>query len=337
MWSIVDFKHPIMAATFIERSKSALVDLRIGPGCSEESLLSFSSIISRCTTIESTLTLQKSNLFLSHLGPAAAPQLRWLDLKANIVNSAIALPQPFSGHVPSPVGIRLSGFALRQTIGNFSNLIHLIISNDTPDVSPPMTQFLDVLQSSPKLKELTLESAGPRATDGDPNRIVDLKHLQVLTLIECPAKVILQHLSLPGFTDLITKDCEVLDGHGLADQILPNSLDNLKITSVEQVKLGHSFDARRFSCWVKTPYSVMKFDQEKNSGKRSTGFRGSTVLGGLLHSHYKEQPGMGAVSEARNNRFYPRFLDRNRLQRSTELRGRNLLSESPLPHYIRRL
>lgn len=115
------------------------------------------------------------------------------------------LPPIFCGHMPALKQLALRHFTSWPK-GYFHHLTSLCLSYQQESSLPTTANFLDFLESSPRLEELALIQGGPirpLGTDVAPpaGRLISLKRLRKLDLGEWPSAVavsrLLRHLSLP--------------------------------------------------------------------------------------------------------------------------------------------
>lgn len=87
-------------------------------------------------------------------------------------------------HVPSLRYFSINGIHLNWSQTSLSNLTALDLRRITPDISPHISKFREVLQSSPALHKLCLDAAGPRFEPGDATDLpaISLGNLKILVL-----------------------------------------------------------------------------------------------------------------------------------------------------------
>ncbi|KAJ7475771.1 hypothetical protein FB451DRAFT_256355 [Mycena latifolia] len=169
-----------------------------------------------------------------------APRLESLTIEvAEQRDLSSALPPIFAGRMPKLRQLAL-GYFTSWPKGYFHNLSALCLYNQKENSWPSTSEFLDFLESSPRLEELALVRGGPMRSPGAdlaplPGRYIPLKRLQRLNIGEWPSALIvsrfLSHLRLPRKTELYLWGTTILRDQEDIGSLLPSDtsqLHNLK-------------------------------------------------------------------------------------------------------------
>jgi hypothetical protein len=278
LWSFVVSSWPTSTITLcLERSKSTPLYIDLKQDYTDAFLEALSPHMSRISEFDIVIYNDETTEYdwppLSKLLGGTAPMLRNLSIEfednRDTIEFADCSPLLLKLDAPVLQSFTLRGISLRQLTGPIVNLTELILENDDGAVSP-MTDFLDLLESNTNLRLISLVSAGPRRSDGDPYRVVHLNSLEVLTMYKASTQVVLNHLSLPATTDIdITEDYDTSGLLGNVGQVLPTSLTHLPSTKGLKLISIKIFDPTNFAMIA-----------------HRSGNAGSITIGGRLPSHY---------------------------------------------------
>lgn len=143
---------------------------------------------------------------LSHFLDEQAPMLESLDCRIQDSESMQLFPVLLQSSLPSLHTLLLERFYLAGSVAHTGNLINLHLRNENTQEFTSMTQLLDVLDSNPKLRWITIKHAGPTPAEETyfPRKDIHLDHLESLVLFECAVKPILSHISSPSTARLVT-------------------------------------------------------------------------------------------------------------------------------------
>jgi hypothetical protein len=203
-WSIIDSNNPAIARLCLKRSKKSSIDVRLRAGCPEKFFRELQPHISRTMSLSCNLTGEEENQLYSYLMDEPAPRLFRFSVQGFAPRSS-PLPQLFQSQSTSLRYLRLCSTSLDRAWGHLTTLTVLEIfdsfqfANGVLDVN----NFLDFLQRNILLEQITISFPSSQADEGDPNRLVSLPHLRVLTLSGSASKKLLSHIEIPHGADLI--------------------------------------------------------------------------------------------------------------------------------------
>ncbi|KAJ6505926.1 hypothetical protein DFH09DRAFT_283822 [Mycena vulgaris] len=149
----------------------------------------------------------KLRLFSS---PAPRLESLLIDVVAGQNDLSSALPPVFAGRMPKLRQLAL-GYFTSWPKGYFHNLASVCLYHQKENSWPSTSEFLDFLESSPRLEELSLVRGGPMRSSGADvaplsGRHIPLRRLQRLNIGDWPSAFtisrLLSHLSLPRKTEL---------------------------------------------------------------------------------------------------------------------------------------
>ncbi|GJE94307.1 F-box protein [Phanerochaete sordida] len=217
LWSTIDSDSALAALTFLDRSAAStlrvyLRDAAYGSRYSPSlERARFMQSIAHHSQRFAEMHIQPkfrygSNIIRSLQHPS--PKLKALSIVLNIgKDESQALPTLFDGVTPNLEQLTLANFTTWPGNHFGPNLTHLCLLAQHARGRMPTDDFLDFLQSAPKLQELVLVDAGPASSHAgasDPHRIIALDNLRTLQLGNWTAPetvgAFLSHIALPKST-----------------------------------------------------------------------------------------------------------------------------------------
>jgi len=252
LWARLDCKNADKTRVYIERSKSAPLDLILfefrDTTYLEDAFLSVIPYISRLKS----LTIVGAMDLLQNLTPHIScplPLLRELEIHLTCDPAPGFDNALFNGDFPSLCSLHLAGSITYLPWNNLSKLTTFKLSS-VSEGKISITQLLDFFEDAHHLRDITLNESIPTLSDAPPGRVVSLPCLESLVIdSDVVHSILLNHLSIPAGASLIQEFAFQGDKSPLLD-FLPKTLDNLgnilTITSVnlclddaeKHVKLG---------------------------------------------------------------------------------------------------
>ena len=225
LWNNVKSGNEARMRAYIHRSQSYPLSVEIKhPG--QENILS-DAVFFRMRAL--TLNLPMANL-TRHLRRLASPTPMLEDLSITAADSPEYPPVLEAGDFFVLSRLHLDGVSLNFLYLPIPRLRVLHLENLENNIRTP--DFLQFLERTPWLEELSLVNAGPRGGREPPERVVSLRSLRNLTLQGPVIKSkLLQHLALPASADIHLTGRFNQRRHGLMEDFLPPCLDNLPVTT----------------------------------------------------------------------------------------------------------
>ncbi|KAJ7593888.1 hypothetical protein C8J56DRAFT_423501 [Mycena floridula] len=182
------------------------------------------------------------------------------------VDQAI-LPPLFGGIMPKLTKVSIDYYT-SWPAGYFTKLTHLCLSNQYDFSRPSTSDFLDFLDASPLLEELSLDSAGPTKDNTadypttHASRIVNLEHLRELNIGRFPATTViarfLSHLALPATTNTYIWGQSLLNIDENLGMLLPGDYSRLaNFQAVRHLVLSRHPSGRYSAEW-KPPFVAVQ-------------------------------------------------------------------------------
>lgn len=213
LWTQIDNLNPLVTDIFIQRSKSALLELGIWlVGPFQPTINKFLPLISRAVVLDvrarrgDIVGLRTVEMILRN--SPAAPSLRSFCLVGADLDH-IPLPvTAFSGHTPVLRGMQVHGFTIPFESSIYRGLKRLEI--DLIPGAPQMTftQLFDILVACPDLESMDLSNAGPSLEDHFKDQCFDdirLSHLQGVAIHNASSQAVrflFRHIDVPTLNDL---------------------------------------------------------------------------------------------------------------------------------------
>lgn len=160
-------------------------------------------------------------LFQTLLFPAPLLLSLTISCRTHLPPFGNVMPPLFDGQMPSLRQVTLTYYT-SWPCGYFQNLTHLCLNDQDASSRPSLYEFLDFLESSPLIEELSLVDAGPTEENSPSfDRYISLAHLRDLNIGDwgCSSAVsrFLSHLELPSTTDMCIWD----DFQHMNEDVLP--------------------------------------------------------------------------------------------------------------------
>jgi hypothetical protein len=177
--------------------------------------------------IDISAFLSESSIFDIFQGPA--PELESLTIASQRIPPADSvLPKLFDGHTPKLSRLNLEYFTSWPE-NDFTDLTHLCLNNQHNNGGLTLSQFLDFIETCPRLQELLVADAGPVVDDmpphASPRRLIALDHLRELTIgkwNDAPViSAFLSHLIIPHGARMYLWS-------GRPEYMLPSDCSNLR-------------------------------------------------------------------------------------------------------------
>lgn len=246
LWSTVDSHRPFAALAFLERSaassirvylRDAVHDARIVPSLERARFMqSVAHHSARFTELHIQPHFRYGPSIISALR-YPAPRLKALSIMLNIgQDDGSDLPKLFGGHTPNLEQLTLANFVSWSGNDFGSGLTHLCLFDQHHRGRMLLGDFLDFLNSLPRLEELVLVNAGPTIgftnSGGDDSQMVKLPMLRILHLGCWPSPQsiaqFLAHIAIPHTTTMhIWADCLFRRDETLST-LLPPDLSHLQ-------------------------------------------------------------------------------------------------------------
>lgn len=196
-WSHLDCRDVNKTRTYIERSKTAPLEICLDGSCGKRynrsAFLLAAPHINRLRYLK-ILTDDFPDImsYFFH----RAPLLKELDISLNGSPGTILNDAFLDGDLSSLQILNLAGVITRLS-WNLPNLTTLQLSR-IPGDRISMTQLLNLFENSPLLHTIYLEDSLPNSSHALPDRIVSLPRLDKLSVIaQPPHSTLLNHLSMP--------------------------------------------------------------------------------------------------------------------------------------------
>ena len=203
LWSRLDFTNVNKTLTYIQRSQSSPLNVRLG---SRETIDStFAPIIPHVHRLKS-LTIKARALpavlayFRSHTPPLEKLCINIAAPRKLVLDSTLF----HKGYLPSLRELRLGGVVMGFPWKNLANLQIFDLQSRFNGYST--AQILDFFESAPLLHTVSLRYPMPSLSNAAPGRIVPLHHLKVFTIDTDPLHwILLRHLHIPIGASLISR------------------------------------------------------------------------------------------------------------------------------------
>ena len=248
LWTRLDCKRVDKTRAYIERSKSAPLEMRFRDHpslrCCKEALLLAVPHIGRLKALTVSAGDEATTQVLIEHFSRPLPLLRTLmiDLRHD---STPTLPGTlFGGDLSSLRVLSLAGALMPLSwrgLGNLTtfNLFYI------PGEKILLTHLLDLFESASRLRHIYLHRSIPNSSDVPPERLVPLPYLKELKIVARPAhSILLNHLSIPSgaLVDLAF----TFNGASFPIQThIPETLDNFRnLSHVTAVNLCFGPDQR---------------------------------------------------------------------------------------------
>ena len=195
LWTRLDFINVEKAHTYIQRSQSSPLDIRLKYTSYLDD--AFSLAIPHLRRLKSlTICVDVLPDILTHFR-CQAPLLEELNIALYQNRNPILDNTLFGGDLSSLRKLTLEG-DITITHLPWNNMTNLQVLNLRSRSAGHITQFLDFFETTPLLHAVELMDSIPDSSDAPPQRIVPLPHLKALTInADPPPSVLLNHLCIP--------------------------------------------------------------------------------------------------------------------------------------------
>ena len=248
LWTRLDCKRVDKTRTYIERSKSAPLEMRLKDHpslrCCKEAFLLATPYIGRLKTLSVFAGDQITTQVLVEHFSRPLPLLS--TLKINLRHdSTPTLPDTlFGGDLSSLRALGLTGALMPLSWRGLENLTAFNLSY-IPRGKILLTHLLDFFESASRLQRIFLRHSIPNSSDAPPERLVPLPHLKMLKITARPAhSILLNHLSIPSGASIGL--VFTFNGANFPIQTrIPETLDNFRnLSHVTAVNLCFGPDRR---------------------------------------------------------------------------------------------
>jgi len=228
LWVRLDCANPDQTRVYIERSKSAPLELFLKSEDMAYLEDGFHSVAPHIGRLKS-LTIVGPMDLLRSLAPHVSNPLPLLrELSINLTYN----PTPpfdsalFNGDLSSLHSLRLTGAITHLPWNNLSKITTFTLSRVSED-KISITQLLDFFEDAHHLRDVVLDKSIPTSSDAPLERVVPLPCLEGLAIYSDAAhSVLLNHLSIPAGASLLQR----FDFRGVESPLLdflPKTLENL--------------------------------------------------------------------------------------------------------------
>ena len=203
LWSSLDFTNVDKTLTYIQRSQSSPLNIRLG--LREAIDVDFAPITPHVRRLKS-LTIKAHALptvltsFRFHTPPLEKLCINIIAPREPVLDSTLFN----KGYLPSLRELRLGGVVMGFPWKNLANLQIFDFQSRFDGYST--TQILDFFESAPLLHTVSLRYPMPSLSNAAPGRIVPLHHLKVFTIDTDPLhSILLRHLHIPIGASLVSR------------------------------------------------------------------------------------------------------------------------------------
>ncbi|KAK0448429.1 uncharacterized protein EV420DRAFT_1647330 [Desarmillaria tabescens] len=261
LWATIDNDH--MPLTFLKRSSESLLTVVIGlkkAHFDQHYLAKMMEALPRIRELHIDFCHSGSHLESSITLTNGAPNLVSLSLLPNhhphtAVGVSSKLSKLFMGEMPKLKQLCL-GYFTSWPQEYFKDLTHLCLYEQDTFTRPSTSDFLDFLESSPRLEKLALVDAGPTRYISDDlplvpiDRVVALDHLNEINMNASNGIAyitrLLSHLALPEQTNMFFWGQPLVQQQEELSSLLPSDISHLQnMQNIQEYRLIESGNDRR--------------------------------------------------------------------------------------------
>jgi len=247
LWARLDCKRAHKTRVYIERSKSAPLEIRLEDWQFtrnyKETLLSVVPHIGRLGTLSVSGSPAQVLPVLVEYFSCPLPLLETLKIGLAYSTTPTLPSILFNGDLSPLRELSLAGVLMPRSWRGLGNLTTFNLH--VPGDKVLLTHLLDFFESAPHLRHIQLRNSIPNSSDAPIERVISLPHLKKFSIIAQPAhSVLLNHLSIPAGASL---RLEFFFGGSESPipSYLPKSLDCLcNLSYIEAVALCFGSDRR---------------------------------------------------------------------------------------------
>lgn len=263
LWAIID--NDLRPLTFLKRSSESLLTVVFGlkrTHFDQHSLAKIIDELPRIRVLHIDFHHSGSLLDSSGLLTNSAPNFVSLSLLPNhqphmAVGLSSTLSKLFMGEMPKLKQLCL-GYFTSWPQNYFKNLTHLCLFSQDTLTRPSTSEFLDFLESSPRLEKLALIEAGPTRFISDDlplvpiDRIVALDHLTEIDMNTSNGIAsitrLLSHLALPEQTNMFLWGQPLVQPQEELSSLLPSDVAYLpNVQNIQEYRLVEYGNERKAS------------------------------------------------------------------------------------------
>ena len=242
LWTRLDCTSADKTKTYIERSKSAPLEIYLGQANGvpyrEEVFISAVAHVDRLRSLSVSGNLTRVLPALAKYLSCPAPLLKKLNISLSLYQAPILPDTLFNGDLSSLRELRLGGVITPLPWRGLSNLTTFELCR-VPEDKILLTQLLDFFESAPHLHHIKLHGSIPTSSNAPFERVISLPSLQELSITaQAPHSALLGHLYIPAGASL-RLEFTFSGWEPPISSHLPESLDNLNnISHITAVNLN---------------------------------------------------------------------------------------------------
>ena len=245
LWTRLDCTDLEKTNVYIQRSRDSPLEISLALtaynyGCSRDAFLLTIPHICRFKALTIRSGSSRHFLELAEYLRSPAPLLERLELLVYCQRTVVIEGTLFDGNLPSLRELRLLGLTTNLPWRSLPNLTTVDI-RQVPGHEPSVTEFLDLFECAPLLREIKLVHSLPASSNAPAERTVFLTHLRSLAIYaEPPHSILLDHLHIPTGV-MVTLQFDSDDRSPPPQDYFPRSLDNFSnISYITSISLDFS-------------------------------------------------------------------------------------------------
>ena len=245
LWTRLDCVDLDKTSVYVQRSRDSPLEISLALTthnyeCSRGAFLLTIPHIGRFKALTIRSGSSRHFLELVEYLRSPAPLLERLELVVYGQRPVVIEGVLFDGNLPSLGWLHLLRVSTNLPWRSLSNLTTVNI-RQVSDHEPSVTEFLDLFECAPLLREIKLVHSLPASSDAPAGRLVFLTHLRSLAIYaEPPHSILLNHLHIPTGA-MVTLEFSSDDRSPPPQDYFPRSLDNLSnISYITSINLDFS-------------------------------------------------------------------------------------------------